>query len=440
MTGSQAEALWWPHVREARWFQGKGRDGTLTSITPLSWLVPPGGDVAVRPELARISYPDGQSELYQLVVAYRATRPDDDSALIGQLDAQWVSDAPRDPEAMAAVTALFGTEARIGDTESGVAVRVVSPLPATDLSPRWYAGQQSNTNVFLGSTALVKIFRKLEPGENRDVVITRRLREAGVGDVPDVYGWVEGTLAGARYDLAAITEQLHDPQDGWGLACDACRTGTDFTLHAAALGHALAAVHRGLASDGTIMVGDAIADQMSQRLDAAAAAASVLTPYLSALRRCFDALRGRSVPVQSVHGDFHLGQTLLTPDGWRIIDFEGEPLKSFAERQAPDSVWRDVAGMTRSISYATSAHPDSSSDEALNWLTLTLEAFLGAYCGDHRQVDGDLLNAYEADKAAYEVVYETRNRPDWVTIPLRAIQHVTASVTFDGGKQPHAHL
>jgi maltokinase len=263
---------------------------------------------------------------------------------------------------------------------------------------------------------------------------------AGIKDVPDVYGWVEGSVDGVRYDLAAITEQLHDPQDGWALACDACRSGADFTPHAAALGHALAAVHRGLASDETEVAGDTIADQMSVRLDAAAAAADALSPYVPALRQCFDALRGRSVRVQSVHGDFHLGQTLLTPDGWRIIDFEGEPLKSFAERQAPDSVWRDVAGMTRSISYATSAHVDPSSADALNWLSATRDAFLGAYCGDQRQIDEDLTRAYEADKAAYEVVYETRNRPDWVTIPLRAIQHVAASVTPDGGEHSHAHL
>jgi maltokinase len=107
VTSSQAEALWWPHVREARWFQGKGRDGRLTSITPLAWLVPPGGDVAVRPELALVAYPDGESELYQLLVAYRPTRSTGD-ALIGELDGQWVSDAPRDVEAMAAVTALLG--------------------------------------------------------------------------------------------------------------------------------------------------------------------------------------------------------------------------------------------------------------------------------------------------------------------------------------------
>ena len=439
MTDSQAEALWWPHVREARWFQGKGRDGQLSSITPLSWLVPPSEDVAVRPELALVSYPDGARELYQLLVAYRTARPDND-AVVGELDGMWVSDAPRDPEAMAAVTSRLSEDAVIGSPATALTVRVVSPLPPTDLAPRWYPGQQSNTNVFLGSAALVKIFRKLEPGENRDVVITRQLREAGVGDVPDVYGWVEGTWEGVRYDLAAVTEQLHDPLDGWGLFCDACRSGADVSAHAAALGRALAAVHRGLSGDETSIPGDLVADQMSDRVGAAAAAADALRPYVPALRQCFDALRGRSVPVQPVHGDFHLGQTLLTPDGWRIIDFEGEPLKSFAERRAPDSVWRDVAGMTRSISYATSAHEDPSSENALNWLSVTREAFLGAYCGGHRQVDEDLLSAYEADKAAYEVVYETRNRPDWVEIPLRAIQHVTSTVTPDGGEQSDAHL
>ncbi len=216
MSGSQAEALWWPHVREARWFQGKGRDGELTTITPLPWLVPPGGVVAVRPELAQISYPDGGSELYQLLVAYRDTHPADDTAVLGEVDGQWLSDAPRDPEAMEAVTAVLRTETTIGGSDADVTVRVVSPLPAEHLSPRWYPGQQSNTNVFLGTAALVKVFRKLQPGENRDVVVTRRLREAGVDDVPDVYGWVEGTLSRVRYDLAAITEQLHDPRDGWG--------------------------------------------------------------------------------------------------------------------------------------------------------------------------------------------------------------------------------
>lgn len=439
MTGA-AEALWWPHVQAARWFQGKGRAGTLTAVAPLPWLVQPGGEVAVRPELATIAYDDGGTELYQLLVSYRPVPPEDPTLVVGTLDGTSVCDAARDTGAMAAVAALLGTAATLGDARASVSVHVGDPMPDGARTPRWYAGQQSNTNVFLGDGALLKIFRKLEPGANLDLVVTRRLRDAGVQDVPAVYGWIEGTLAGVQYDLAAVTEQLRDPQDGWALACDACRDGVDFSEHAAALGHALAAVHHGLATPSASVPGDRLADAMTARLDAAATAATVLVPYVPALRARFDALRGRDLVVQPVHGDFHLGQTLLTSAGWRIIDFEGEPLKSFEQRRAPDSVWRDVAGMTRSLAYATSAHPEPSGDAPQIWLRSARDAFLRAYCGDDGEVDHDLLDAYEADKAAYEVVYETRNRPDWVPIPLAAIQHVTSQSDPDDKEQSHAQL
>ena len=87
-----------------------------------------------------------------------------------------------------------------------------------------------------------------------------------------------------------------------------------------------------------------MAEVMRERLRRATADAPALLPYAARLEEAFDELSGESIPVQRVHGDFHLGQTLHTPSGWKIIDFEGEPAKSLAERMAPDSVWRTLPG------------------------------------------------------------------------------------------------
>lgn len=158
---------------------------------------------------------------------------------------------------------------------------------------------------------------------------------------------------------------------------------------------------------------------MMDRLHAAAEIAPALAPHIPGLLRCFDHLGTETLDTQRVHGDFHLGQALHTHHGWKIIDFEGEPAKTMAERRAPDAVWRDIAGMLRSFDYAAASVPGSRS---ATWAAECRTAFLRGYTGGQLSAaETSLLRAYEADKAIYEVVYETRNRPDWVGIPLRAV-------------------
>ncbi len=142
-----------------------------------------------------------------------------------------------------------------------------------------------------------------------------------------------------------------------------------------------------------------------------------------------------------IHGDYHLGQVLLTRNDFVIIDFEGEPGLSLDKRRAKQSPLRDVAGMLRSFSYVQhSTLANVTHDEierarlaplARAWEVEVREAFLGAYAeatataagapiGAVRTGQG-LLGMFELEKAFYELRYEIGSRPGWAGIPLQGI-------------------
>ena len=163
-----------------------------------------------------------------------------------------------------------------------------------------------------------------------------------------------------------------------------------------------------------------------------------LAEHAPALRRLYAAVGSLDdLDVQRIHGDLHLGQTLRTALGWKVVDFEGEPAKPLPERSLPDSRWRDVAGMVRSLDYAPHAVERGHRDDvdaapllavrAEEWAHRNQNHFLVAYSGgDLTEQQRTLLDAYVADKAVYECVYETRNRPAWVAIPLAAVATIGA--------------
>jgi maltokinase len=182
----------------------------------------------------------------------------------------------------------------------------------------------------------------------------------------------------------------------------------------------------------------ALAEGMRARLDRAAADIPALAEHADALRQAFDDVAGldEPVPVQRVHGDYHLGQVMRTLDGWKLLDFEGEPARPLAERRAMESPIKDVAGMLRSFDYAArhllADHPGDAQRayRAGEWADRNREAFLDGYARagafDPRRHPA-LLRAFETDKAVYEALYESRNRPTWLPIPIAAIVRLAAS-------------
>jgi maltokinase len=196
-------------------------------------------------------------------------------------------------------------------------------------------------------------------------------------------------------------------------------------------------VHRDLADAfGTDeLTPDAIselAEQMYRRLDLAAAQVPELSRHADMIGTAYSDLAKLSapVPVQRVHGDYHLGQVMRTQTGWVVLDFEGEPASPLAQRRARSSALRDVAGMLRSFDYAARhqliSHPERSRLDgvARDWVRRNSAAFCAGYAeagGIDPVANSVLLRALQLDKAVYEVMYEARHRPSWLEIPLDSL-------------------
>jgi maltokinase len=445
-------------MASARWFQAKGLAMGAIAISSLPWYVE-GPELWLRSEVARVEV-GTRREAYHLLVAYRPTRPGgsgaapesqrqptrrdsappsrpggsgsvsegpaaaspphpaaQDSAVIGTtvlpgLGEVEVIDVPRSPDAMRAFL-------RAAAGLPSLAWHDRPPDPQSETAA--FLGEQSNTTVAIGDTVLLKVYRKLTNEPSPEPGILLDLAHTGI--VPRLVG----TWSSGGWDLGYFCERIERATDGWTYATSSCSEGKPITDEMRALGATLASLHRAMrtaygawSTDGT-----SIGAVMRARLDQAAAALPALRPLRQRLNQALD-LPPEQVPIQRLHGDFHLGQALISPRGWTIIDFEGEPLKPAQERIAPDSVWRDVAGLTRSLDYAAHAAPPTPTGETNSeWLRRARAAFLDGYT-DQGQVPA-LFSAYEIDKAIYEVEYETRNRPSWVSIPLTALRSFGAS-------------
>jgi maltose alpha-D-glucosyltransferase / alpha-amylase len=354
---------------------------------------------------------------------------------------------------------------------------------------RLLSGEQSNSAAIIDGDLFIKLYRRVEQGINPETELLDYMTRAGFQFVPRLHGTLSYSRAASPYVLGIVQQALDVEEDGWGHALNIIDQFLDrvedlappepqpsgdgigavpaqledlapeVILLARVLGIRTGEMHLALSrsEDEDIKPrksGREEAKKLINRIRHEAAetrrlltketdfGSSVLEANLwdRGVRRLAE-LEDVDAPRKRIriHGDYHLGQVVLSDGEFYILDFEGEPARSIDERRERDHALRDVAGMLRSLEYAalsTWKERDNASEDLRTWIDHLVRwsesAFLNAYFstaedGDFllpRQVRRPFLWAYLLDKALYEIRYEINHRPSWVWLPLEGLKRL----------------
>ena len=373
-----------------------------------------------------------------------------------------------------------GTEGVTFDSireEAGIAREIVSAMrtgltlqgsqgvaefhPAEDFSAlgrelgaaRAVSTEQSNSSMIFDEALILKVFRHLEPGINPELEMLRFLTERGFRNIPALGGWYGYSGGPLTATLGLLQQYVAGAVGGWELALDEITDAPErFLDRLDRLAEVTAQMHTALGADPS---DPAFAPEEPSVESLGLLTATVdeeiarvflslpddderLGPILGRGEEVREQLRllthaGSAGRVIRTHGDYHLGQTLLSNNEWVILDFEGEPARTLVERRRKRSPLRDVAGMLRSFAYAaTAAELTRDAEIPDDWEERARERFLETYL---ETVDATLLPpgeaaierllaVFELEKAVYELRYELDNRPDRVGIPVAGIERL----------------
>ena len=433
-----------------RWFGSKTREVASIEIAEAVQL----RDEAPQLVLALVEarFGEGTHETYQVPLGLRPAGEGWDDRVVTESSGLTVYDALADPACGRELLHRMRSGAEVvgeqGTLRFTWAESAGAGLGGTvDVRP--VGVEQSNSSVVFGEALILKAFRRVEPGVNPELELLRFLSEREFPHIAPIAGWYEfeGRLIDAT--LGILQEYLAGARDGWELALDEMATRPDgFLDRLRALGEVTGALHSCLGSDKSepafapdepsqeaLSLLTADVDEQIERIFLDLPESEAVSPILGRgqdVRERLQALSyiGAGGRVIRTHGDFHLGQTMLTDHGWVILDFEGEPARPLPERRLKRSPLRDVAGMLRSFSYVVAGARQLRGVEVpAGWEERAREAFLETYFDTvdpsllppGEQPAQQLLSVFELEKAVYELRYELNNRPDWVAIPVAGI-------------------
>jgi len=354
-----------------------------------------------------------------------------------------------------------------------------------DAPINWLTAEQSNSSLIIGDSVMLKLFRRILEGEHPETEMSRYLTAARFAYAPPLLGdVVQISGDGGSRTLAVALGFVRNQGDAWSWTLDHLTRALDnlspgsseFELSdceaiAGMIGRRTGEMHGALAREtSNEAFAPAIADiddaagwarKTEQRLDKAFAAieqirdwandqdhdrAKALAQQRAEISRAINkhARSGAGTLMSRIHGDFHLGQVLVASGDVCIIDFEGEPATSIAERRAKTSPLRDVAGLLRSIDYAGAALVEGKGVGAApvdemqrdrliaEFRSRASRAFLKEYWAARGSIagaqEGALLELFLIEKAAYEIAYEAANRPTWIGVPLAGVLRLTERI------------
>ena len=422
-------------IRSRRWFASKTREVTQANVLDRASLHE--GEPELNVELVEVVFDTGTHETYQLL-----TSGEDFDALA-------------DPRHVRELVHMIRAGVTLPAGEGVLEFRALEGFASlgTELtSARLITSEQSNTSIVFDEELILKVFRRLEPGVNPELELLRFLTEHGFANIAQLAGWYAYVGRPLDATLGVLQQYVGDALDGWELALDELESAPErFLTRLKRLGEVTGSMHAVLGSvsnDPTFSPEDPSTESLALLTATVDEEISRIFVELPEDVEALDPIRGRGEEVREslallshagsfgktirTHGDLHLGQTLWAQDrgDWVIIDFEGEPARSLAERRRKRSPLRDVAGMLRSFAYAVSAVEILRGATAPEgWETRAREEFLNGYM---QTVDqsllpaGDpafnrLLTVFELEKAVYELRYELNNRPEWIHIPVAGI-------------------
>jgi maltokinase len=435
-------------VIDQRWFGAKGR--TVSALEVLQGVPLRDDEPLLILALIAARFPTGTHDLYQLPIGIRHSDEGWDKGVIAEAGNWTVYDGLTDPELARELLQRMRQESVARAGGSTLTFRWMQGPEPNGAEVRPMGVEQSNSSMVFGDELVLKSFRRLEPGINPELELLRFLNGHGFEHIAPLAGWYEYEGRLVESTLGILQQYLKGARDGWSLAVEPDGEDPDTLIgRLDELGAVTGRMHSVLGSDAgdpafapeeptdeslaliTATVDEDIErifktlSEDDERIAQIAGRGQDIRERLGQLSRI--GVGGRTIRT---HGDYHLGQVMLTERGWVILDFEGEPARSLPERRQKRSPLRDVAGMLRSFSYVAAAGDILGTRQMPeDWESRARAAFLEGY---FREVDPallppgqesthKLLSVFELEKAVYELNYEINNRPDWVGIPVTSI-------------------